>query len=82
MVATLGSVLTVGVLTTIYSQEAFALVVTGENGGDCSQCTGMMGGNGGPGGIGTNGANANGGHAPNMNGHSHSNHVTAGQQRQ
>ena len=33
-VATLGLVLTVGLLTTIYSQQALVQVVTGSNGGD------------------------------------------------
>ncbi|MGC2680553.1 MAG: hypothetical protein WA323_01710 [Candidatus Nitrosopolaris sp.] len=70
-----------GVLTTIYSQKAFALVVTGGNGGDCSassstSCNGIQGPAAGNGGIvtsgnGGNGANANGGHAMNKNGQSH-----------
>ena len=77
MVATLGLVLTVGVLATIYSQQAFGLVVTGGNGGDCTiLCNGNQGGTGTNGGIGTSGANANGGPVMSLNGQSH--HVTGG----
>ena len=65
-VATLGLVLTVGLLTTIYSQQALAQVVTGGNGGDCTQspsCNGIPGGTAGNGG--TN--NAPPGNAPTTN---------------
>jgi uncharacterized membrane protein len=85
-VATLGLVLTVGLLTTIYSQQAFAQAIGG-NGGDCTKspsCNGIPGGtagNGGTNNVGNgmpqtngghaDGANANGGHVMNKNGVSH-----------
>ena len=63
MVTTLGLVLTVGVLTTIYSQQAFAVTTHCETGPVC----GGYGGNAGTGGNGgtctNNNCNANGGKA-------------------
>jgi len=65
MVATLGLVLSIGILTTIHSQQAFALTRTGINGicttNNCNangvKSNGGQGGNSGNGGSGMNGRN-------------------------
>jgi hypothetical protein len=64
MVATLGLVLSIGILTTIHSQQAFALTRThtGINGGMCT--TNNCNANGGSG-NGGNGGNSNGGQGGN-----------------
>ena len=73
MVTTLGLVLTVGVLTTIYSQQAFAVTTHCQTGPVC----GGYGGNAGTGGNGgtctnnncnANGGSGNGGNGGNSNG--------------
>jgi hypothetical protein len=75
MVATLGLVLSIGILTTIHSQQALALTRThtGINGGICTtnncnangvNSNGGQGGNGGNGGSGMNGGNSENGSPP------------------